>query len=65
MAAGAVDDVLHSVERAPHGADNHPTPDHILPLFVAMGAGGAPFNAERLHHSVTYGLLAMDVYAFD
>ncbi|MBJ7501508.1 MAG: dioxygenase [Sphingopyxis sp.] len=65
MAAGAIDDVLHSVERAPHGADNHPTPDHILPLFVAMGAGGASLNAERLHHSVTYGLLAMDVYAFD
>jgi 4,5-DOPA dioxygenase extradiol len=64
MAGGAVDDVLHSVERAPHGADNHPTPDHILPLFVAMGAGGAPFAAERLHTSVTYGLLAMDVYAF-
>ena len=65
MAAGALDDVLHSVERAPHGPDNHPTPDHILPLFVAMGAGGTPLNAERLHHSVTYGLLAMDVYAFD
>jgi 4,5-DOPA dioxygenase extradiol len=64
MAAGAVDDVLHAVERAPHGADNHPTPDHILPLFVAMGAGSEPFEAERLHHSVTYGLLAMDVYAF-
>lgn len=64
MAADAVDDVLHSVERAPHGADNHPTLDHILPLFVAMGAGGTPLQAERLHHSVTYGLLAMDVYAF-
>lgn len=65
MAAAAIDDVLHAVERAPHGRDNHPTPDHILPLFVAMGAGGSPFKAERLHHSVTYGLLAMDVYAFD
>jgi 4,5-DOPA dioxygenase extradiol len=64
MAAGAIDDVLHAVEHAPHGRDNHPTPDHILPLFVAMGAGGSPFKAERLHHSVTYGLLAMDVYAF-
>ena len=65
MTDGAIDDLLHSVERAPHGRDNHPTPDHILPLFVAMGAGGSPFQAERLHHSVTYGLLAMDVYAFD
>jgi 4,5-DOPA dioxygenase extradiol len=65
MSAGAIDDVLNCVERAPHGADNHPTPDHILPLFVAMGAGGVPLKAERLHHSVTYGLLAMDVYTFD
>lgn len=65
MSAGTLDEVLNSVERAPHGRDNHPTADHILPLFVAMGAGGAPLRAERLHHSVTYGLLAMDVYAFD
>ena len=64
LAAGAVDDVLHAVERAPHGRDNHPTMDHILPLFVAMGAGGEPFEAERLHAGTTYGLLAMDVYAF-
>ncbi|QNO25959.1 dioxygenase [Sphingopyxis sp. OPL5] len=64
MAAGAVDDVLHAVERAPHGHDNHPTMDHILPLFVAMGAGATPFAAERLHASTTYGLLGMDVYSF-
>lgn len=65
MAVGAVDDILHAVERAPHGRDNHPTMDHILPLFVAMGVGGTPLNAERLHASTTYAVLAMDVYAFD
>jgi 4,5-DOPA dioxygenase extradiol len=68
MAAGAIDDVLHAVERAPHGKDNHPTMDHILPLFVTMGAGAngddMPFAAERLHASTTYGLLGMDVYSF-
>lgn len=64
MAAGAVDDVLHAIERAPHGHDNHPTMDHILPLFVAMGAGATPVAAERLHASTTYGLLGMDVYSF-
>lgn len=66
IAADALDDVLHAVERAPHGRDNHPTMDHILPLFVAMGAGSdrAGLHAERLHASTTYGLLAMDVYAF-
>ncbi|QCB53574.1 dioxygenase [Sphingopyxis sp. PAMC25046] len=65
MSAGAIHDVLNSVQHAPHGADNHPTPDHILPLFVAMGAGDAPLKAERLHASTTYAVLAMDVYAFD
>lgn len=62
----AVDDVLHAVDRAPHGHDNHPTPDHILPLFVAMGAGadGQSLRARRLHASTTYAVLAMDVYAF-
>ncbi len=64
LSTGAVDDVLHAVERAPHGKDNHPTMDHILPLFVAMGAGGTPLEARRLHASTTYGLLAMDVYSF-
>jgi 4,5-DOPA dioxygenase extradiol len=66
MAAGATLDVLHAVERAPHGRDNHPTMDHILPLFVAMGAGSGdgPLRAERLHASVTYAILAMDAYAF-
>ena len=65
MAAGAIDDILHAVERAPHGRNNHPTPDHILPLFVAMGAGATPLKAKRLHASTTYAVLAMDVYAFD
>ena len=70
LAAGATDDVLHAVERAPHGRDNHPSMDHILPLFVAMGAGrgagsgGGTGEAERLHASVTYAILAMDAYAF-
>lgn len=66
LAAGAIDDVLHAVERAPHGRDNHPTMDHILPLMVAMGAasGDGVLRAERLHASVTYAVLAMDAYAF-
>lgn len=60
--AGDTDAVLHAVERGPHGRANHPTVDHILPLFTAMGAGGGP--AQRLHHSYTYGVLAMDAYRF-
>lgn len=48
----------------PDGRRNHPTPDHILPLFVAMGAGGEGATARRLHHSYTYQTLAMDAFAF-
>ena len=49
-------------ERAPEGARNHPTEEHFLPLFVALGAGGA--RAERLHHSFDRSL-CMDAYRFD
>lgn len=62
LAAGDTTAVLNAVEQAPSGKRNHPTMDHILPLFTAMGAGGMP--AERLHHSYTYGVLAMDAYRF-
>jgi len=62
---GDVAAVTALVELAPFGHRNHPTPDHILPLHVAMGAGGVPLHARRLHRSTTYGVLAMDAYAFD
>ncbi len=42
---------------------NHPTEEHLLPLFMAMGAGGK--NVRRIHHSFTYGVLSMDAYAFN
>lgn len=48
-------------ESAPNARKNHPTPEHFLPLLVAMGAGG---QATQLHHSVEHGVLAMDVYQF-
>ena len=50
--------------QAPHAARNHPSEEHLLPLFVAMGAGGEAAQAKRLHASYEYGVLAMDVYAF-
>lgn len=50
---------------APHAARNHPTDEHLLPLFVAMGAAGPGASATRLHASATYGVLRMDAYAFN
>ncbi|MGP1395700.1 MAG: DODA-type extradiol aromatic ring-opening family dioxygenase [Inquilinaceae bacterium] len=64
IGAGATDDLLHYRDRAPHAARNHPTDEHLLPLFAALGAGTPAARGERLHASHTFGVLAMDVYAF-
>lgn len=50
--------------RAPSAADMHPADEHLLPWFVAAGAGGEATAPVRLHEGVTYGCLGMDVYAF-
>jgi len=50
--------------RAPHAADMHPTDEHLLPWYVAAGAGGREAAPLRLHDSVTFGCLGMDAYAF-
>ena len=49
--------------QAPHGVLMHPTDEHLLPFYVAAGAGGAA-PARRIHQSLTYGCLAMDAYTF-
>lgn len=48
--------------RAPFAREQHPTEEHLLPLFAAMGAGGA--TAQHLHRSAEHSILRMDAYAF-
>jgi len=50
--------------RAPHAADEHPTEEHLLPLFTAIGAAGDRPTARRLHSATEHGILRMDAYAF-
>lgn len=57
-------DLLTYRRQAPHAERQHPTEEHLLPLFVALGAGGTEIRAERLHRSATFGALRMDAYAF-
>ena len=57
------DDLLHYRTRAPHAVDNHPTEEHLLPLFVAQGAADGA-AAQRLHDSSEFGILRMDAYGF-
>lgn len=57
--------LLNYRERAPFAIRNHPTEEHIAPLFVAMGAAGESMKAERIHSGYEYGVLAMDIYKFE
>ena len=50
---------------APYAAENHPTDEHLLPLYVAMGAGGEGAHATQVHASFEHGILAMDAYTFN
>jgi 4,5-DOPA dioxygenase extradiol len=56
------DALIHYRTRAPNAVQAHPEEEHLLPLFVAYGAGG---TATRIHASATFGSLRMDAYRFD
>jgi 4,5-DOPA dioxygenase extradiol len=49
---------------APSAVRAHPTDEHLLPLFVALGAAGAGVPSRRITEEVTYGVIAMDAYVF-
>lgn len=55
---------LQRWQDAPGAARAHPTPEHLLPLFVAWGAAGAAPRAERTLACYSGGALAMDCYVF-
>jgi 4,5-DOPA dioxygenase extradiol len=63
LAAGDVEALLDYRRRAPEAVRNHPTDEHLLPLFTALGAAGT--QAVRRHTTgETYGLLAMDSFSW-
>ncbi|MFB4394748.1 MULTISPECIES: DODA-type extradiol aromatic ring-opening family dioxygenase [unclassified Pseudomonas] len=49
-------------QQAPHAARNHPSDEHLLPLFFALGAGE---RFSLVHQGFTLGALGMDIYRFD
>jgi 4,5-DOPA dioxygenase extradiol len=46
------------------GVRAHPTDEHFLPLFFALGAAGEQYAAEQLYDGIETGSLAMDAYRF-
>lgn len=64
VAARRYDDLFSYADRAPFAAQNHPTAEHYLPLFVTLGAAHDDEHGVRIHSSYDRGLLSLDAYAF-
>ncbi|BFT62111.1 DODA-type extradiol aromatic ring-opening family dioxygenase [Pseudomonas moorei] len=48
-------------QQAPNAVRNHPSDEHLLPLYFARSAGG---QFSVLHQGFTMGALGMDIYRF-
>ena len=64
VAAGDKDALIAYRDAAPHAERAHPSPEHLLPLLVALGAAPRHWIGERLHQSFMYGVISMDCYQF-
>lgn len=65
LAANDIEALLDWQQRAPHARRAHPTVEHLMPLFVALGAAGESPTVRRIHESHELGTLALDAFAFD
>lgn len=62
--AGDLPSLLDYRQKAPGAVRAHPSQEHLLPLYVALGAAGEGAAAERFHAGVDDYVIAMDAYAF-
>lgn len=71
-----LENLLNYRNKAPFAEENHPTDEHLLPIFVALGAANgvtqekvqaqkkAQKKARKIHASYNYEFLAMDAWEF-
>lgn len=65
LLAGEVEKLINYRRETPTGAMAHPSEDHILPLFVALGAAAVTdARATALHRSFAHGSLSMAAYVW-
>jgi 4,5-DOPA dioxygenase extradiol len=50
---------------APDAERAHPSDEHLLPLFLALGAAGENYDVDVLEGGIAHGVLAMDSYLFN
>ncbi|WP_354682760.1 class III extradiol ring-cleavage dioxygenase [Cupriavidus necator] len=75
LATGDTRRIADYREQAPYARRAHPTDEHLLPFYVALGAALGPRTAAtgtsaaasvaRVADEVTYGVLAMDSFVFE
>lgn len=65
LAANDIEALLDYRNRAPFAARNHPTDEHLMPLYVALGAAGEGGTGHLVHDSAEFGVLAMSMWRFD
>lgn len=51
--------------RAPHAARAHPSAEHLLPLYVALGAAGKNSAVSVAHRDCQLAALALDAFVFN
>jgi 4,5-DOPA dioxygenase extradiol len=64
LASGNLESLLDYRQYAPSAERAHPTDEHFLPLFIAVGAAGEQYETRVIEGGVEYGVLAMDSYLF-
>jgi 4,5-DOPA dioxygenase extradiol len=63
LTRGDIPTLLDYRSLAPHAQRAHPSEDHFLPLFFALGAAGSDARPSYISREVMHSMLAMDAFA--
>ena len=61
---GKLPALLDYRRQAPHAARAHPSAEHLLPLYVALGAAGENAAVHTVYSDYQLGALALDAFVF-
>jgi 4,5-DOPA dioxygenase extradiol len=62
---GNNEQLIETLNLAPHARRAHPTVEHFLPLLIAAGAAGTGSHGTLIDGGIEHGVLAMDAFVFD
>lgn len=64
LQTGDIETLINYRKTSDEATQAHPTDDHLMPFFVALGAAGVRPKAERFYAGVDELVIAMDGYRF-